>query len=340
MRTKKLKIGIVGVGMVGSPLKRYFEEIKKYERGEDLFLYDIDPRKGYADDVNQADAIFVCVPTPRSPDGRADLSAIDAAFRMLKNEKAVIIKSTVPPGTTESFQKRYPQHKVLFNPEFLTERRAWEDMVSPDRQIMGYTDASHSSASILLGLLPPAFFSSPGTLGTYTFVRVNATEAEMGKYAGNLFGAFKVSFGNVMKDFCDALASVLEKRGLPHAVDYGEVRAMLAHDRRIGDAWLDVAHGGYRGYGGYCFIKDTDALITNGEEILKDLAEDSPARRRMQKGLAFLCAMRDYNTTLLETQGLTPDDVAVHDHEWIANKLNKESGIRNQETDNSHFPNS
>ena len=327
---EKLKIGIIGVGMVGSPLKRYFEELKGYERGKDLFAYDIDPRKGYGDDVNQAHAIFVCVPTPRAGDGTADLSAIDRAFRMLESEKIVIIKSTVPPGTTELFQKRYPQHKVLFNPEFLTERRAWEDMVSPDRQIMGYTSASRQYASMLLGLLPTAFFSSPGTLGTYRFVRINATEAEMGKYAGNLFGALKVSFGNVMKDFCDSLASVLAHKGVSYTVTYDHVRAMLAHDRRIGDAWLDAEHGGYRGYGGYCFVKDTDALIESGGELLKNLPQDSFEHIRLAKGLAFLCAMREYNAALLATQGLTPDEVAVHDHEWIAKKL--ETRDKRQET--------
>ena len=65
----RLSIGIIGVGMVGAPLKRYFEEFKGYKRGEDLFLYDIDPKKGYYDDINQADVIFISVPTPSSPDG-------------------------------------------------------------------------------------------------------------------------------------------------------------------------------------------------------------------------------------------------------------------------------
>lgn len=319
----QLKIGIAGVGMVGSQLKRYFEEVKKYKRGTDLFVYDTDLAKGYGDDLNQAHAVFLCVPTPRLSGGGADTSALDAVFRMLAGEKIVIIKSTVPSGTTEKFQARYPRHKILFNPEFLTERRAWEDMVSPDRQVVGFTDASRSYASTIVGLLPPAFFSSPGTLGTYTFVRINATEAETGKYAGNLFGALKVSFGNVIKDFCDALSSALAPEGGTQAVAYDHVRAMLAHDRRIGDAWLDAEHGGYRGYGGFCFIKDTDALIARGEEILKGMPADSVAHRRLDKGLAFLRAMREYNTALLETQGLTPEEVAVHDQEWIKKKLKK-----------------
>lgn len=314
---KELRIGIVGIGMVGSALQRYFEEVKKYERGKNLFVSDTDPRKGYADDINQADVVFLCVPTPRMTHGGADLSAIESVLAGLAAEKIVVIKSTVPPGTTEALQQRYPQHRLLFNPEFLTERRAWEDLVHPDRQIVGYTDRSQSYAGMLLGVLPPAPFSSPATPGSDNSVQINATEAEMGKYAANLFGAMKVSFGNVMKDFCDALASGLGRKELVHAVEYDHVRSTVASDRRIGDAWLDIDYGGYRGYGGFCFVKDTDALITRGEEMLKDLAPNSVEHRRLAKGLAFLRAMRDYNTVLLETQGLTPDEVAVHDHEWI-----------------------
>ena len=123
--------------MVGTPLKRYFEELQGYRRGADLFLYDIDPKKNYFDDVNQADVIFISVPTPRSSDGSANLSAVDSALKMIKGEKIVVLKSTVPPGTTENYQKKYPEKKILFNPEFLTEKKAWEDFLKPDRQIVG-----------------------------------------------------------------------------------------------------------------------------------------------------------------------------------------------------------
>jgi len=126
MEQPRLKIGIIGIGMVGTPLKRYFEELKGYVRGKDLYLFDIDSRKGFSDDINYADVIFVCVPTPKDPDGKANIGAVESAVSGIRGEKIVIIKSTVPPGTTEFLQERYPRHKILFNPEFLTERRAWE----------------------------------------------------------------------------------------------------------------------------------------------------------------------------------------------------------------------
>src|SRR3989338_2681609 len=150
MRMATPMIGVVGVGVVCTPLKRYFQEVKGYERGKDLFLYDIDPAKGFFDDVNRAEVVFISVPTPRSPDGRANLAAVASAFEALVTPKIVVIKSTVPPGTTEDFQKRYPQHKVLFNPENLTERFAWEDFIRPDAQIVGFTSGSIDAAHLVL----------------------------------------------------------------------------------------------------------------------------------------------------------------------------------------------
>ena len=321
MAFTELKVGVIGIGMVGTPLKRYFEEVRKYRRGENLFLYDIDPKKGLFDDINKADVVFVCVPTPNAPDGSANIDPVESAFRMIQGEKIVVIKSTVPPGTTEYFQKKYPHHKVLFNPEFLTERRAWEDMINPDRQVVAHTASSKEYASSILHLLPTAFFSSPGTLGTYTFMRINASEAEIGKYGGNLFGALKVSFANVLKDFTDSVGKV---SGTP--ISFTHVRGMLAHDRRIGDGWLDVEHGGYRGYGGACFVKDVKALIRTGEKLLVDMPKDSKEHLRLAAGLDFLKAMRAYNTALLASQGLTEEEVSVHDHEWIRKKLAGEQG--------------
>lgn len=312
----------MGIGMVGTPLKRYFEEIRGYKRGEELFLYDIDPKKGFHDNINFADAVFICVPTPMTAGGSADISAVESALGMLSSEKIIIVKSTVPPGTTEELQKRHPHHKILFNPEFLTESRAWEDMLNPDRQVVGYTAHSKSYASTILNLLPMAYFSSPGALGTYEFLRLNATEAELGKYAGNLFGAFKVTFGNIIKDFCDAISTV---SGMSKTkTDYENVRVMLSHDRRIGGSWLDVGYHSYRGYGGYCFPKDTSALIARGEEFLTRIPAGSHEYKRLAAGINFLKSMREYNRTLLETQGLTEEDVSVHDKEWIQKKMNKE----------------
>lgn len=293
MAVTKFKIGIIGVGMVGMPLKRYFEEVKKYQRGKELFLYDIDPKKGYFDDINKADVVFVCVPTPRLTNGSADLKVLESAFDRIGQRKIVVIKSTVPPGTTETLQKKYSQHKVLFNPEFLTEVNAWNNTVSPDRQLVGWTVSSREVAGDVLGLLPAAPLSAPSLE-----LELTATEAEIIKYAANIFLTRKVVFANAIFD--------LAKH---HGVDYERIKIGVSSDPRIGSSHLDVRHGGYRGYGGYCFIKDMDALIAHCAEVgLKRVAD-------------LFASDRAFNNKILQEQGLSPEDVAIHDHEWIQRKL-------------------
>src|SRR3989338_10116780 len=132
---EKPKIGIIGIGMVGSPLKRYFEE-KGFERNKNLFCYDTDPKKGFGDDINKADIIFICVPSPRNSDGSCNADIVEDTVRKFhKNKKVLVVKSTVEPGTVARLQKKY-DCSLLFNPEFLTEARAWEDFIRPDRQII------------------------------------------------------------------------------------------------------------------------------------------------------------------------------------------------------------
>lgn len=300
MSQKKVKIGIVGVGMVGGPLGRYFEEYRGYARGKDLFLYDIDPKKNFNDRMHKANVIFISVPTPRSEDGSANISFVKEAVSKIRGDKIIVIKSTVPPGTTEHLQKEYPNHKFLFNPEFLTERQGWEDFIRPDRQIVGFTHQSIDAAQLVLSLLPKAPFMSPGGLSTYRALKISATEAEIIKYAGNVHFARKIN-----------LANSIAMLAASFSADYENVRYGLAADYRIGDSHLDVMHGGYRGFGGYCFPKDLDGLIASFEE------------RGLQDPANLLRKDREFNEKLLMGQGLTLEDVSVHDHEWIEKKLKK-----------------
>lgn len=239
---KKFVIGIMGVGMVGGAMKNYFETA-----GNEIFSYD--PYKGFDDAsvLERADYIFVCVPTPYLVDGGGfDLSFVKAAMDLIPENKVVVIKSTVLPGTTGQLQKEYPKLKVLFNPEFLTESTADQDMRYPDRQIVGYTKESFTSAADLMMMLPAAPFERI----------MPATEAEMVKYFGNTWFAVKVVFANQMYDVCDKLG-----------LDYEMVRDAAAADKRIGRSHLDVFHKGSRGYGGKCLPKDTRALIQLGDRL-------------------------------------------------------------------------
>ena len=254
-KISELTIGIMGVGMVGGALKDYFEKKGKVV-GKDLFLYD--PFKGFdsTEELNKADVIFICVPTPYlkgpvpSKAEGFDLSYIEDAFSKIKVEKIVVIKSTALPGTTQKFQEKYPNHKILFNPEFLTELTAEQDMTYPDRQIIGYTEQSFTVAKDIILLLP---------LAPYEKI-MPSTEAETVKYFGNNWFAVKVAFANQMYDVCQKLG-----------ISYDTVMEAASADKRIGPSHLTTPHKGYFGYGGKCIPKDIRAFIQFGDSLGIDL---------------------------------------------------------------------
>ncbi|MBU1137034.1 hypothetical protein KKD72_01555, partial [Patescibacteria group bacterium] len=235
------KIGIVGTGMVGGALQRYLEK----KEGIELYLYDKGKNIGSPEEVNKAELVFVCVPTPYLKDGQGfDLSYVEETLSLLQGEKVTVIKSTVVPGTTETLQRKYPHLKLLMNPEFLTEVTTDQDMNYPDRQIIGYTGKSQTVAGDVIQLLPLAPFERI----------LPATEAELVKYFGNTWFAVKVSFANQMYDLCQKLGA-----------DYDRMAEAAAADKRIGRTHLNVFHDGYRGYGGKCLPKDIRALIQFAE---------------------------------------------------------------------------
>ncbi len=229
------KIGIIGAGIVGGSLLRYLES-----EGADVSAYD--PPKGHAspDAVADADIVFVCVPTPYTPGRGFDDSFMLDAIGGIPGGKIIVIKSTVLPGTTELMQERFPQHRFMFNPEFLREATAFDDFIAPDRQLVGYTAASLFDAQRVMALLPRA-----------PFERIcAASEAEMAKYVANSFLAVKVSYANEVFDLCERLR-----------IDFAGVRDMVTADERIGASHMDVFDAGYRGYGGKCLPKDSKSLL-------------------------------------------------------------------------------
>ncbi len=234
----KNQIGIIGVGYVGGTLQKWFQK-QKYP----LFLYDKYKNIGSLDEVSKANIIFLCLPTPYRQNIGSDLSAFDETlnyFRTYKN-KIFIIKSTVPPKTTENFQKLYPQHQFLFNPEFLIAAKPWESFIKCDLQIMGYTKKTKNIASKFLSLLPKA--------KNFNGI-MPATAAEIVKFAINSFLAMKVIFANQVYDLCKKLN-----------VDYDFVLKALQNEDRLGKSHFEIFHGGYRGFGGACLPKDLLSFI-------------------------------------------------------------------------------
>jgi UDPglucose 6-dehydrogenase len=233
--TPRLVMGVIGVGTVGSAVYSFFKR-----RGMNVVCYDKFTYAGSVAEVNQADAVFVCVPTPYVAGRGLDVSAVDEAVSLLDGEKCVVLKSTVPPGTTDRLQREYGQHRFFFNPEFLREKSAEQDFLLPDRQLMGYCRGEHDMAERLLGLLPRAPYECA----------LPATSAELIKLLTNSFLALKVSFANEVYDLTRALG-----------IDYEEVREGVAADPRVGGSHLHVLDGGYRGYGGKCLPKDVAGLV-------------------------------------------------------------------------------
>ena len=255
----------MGVGMVGGALRAYFEQC-----GITPFVFDHPKSTGSLKEVNRADIVFVCVPTPFRTDGTGfDISYVERALGDLTGKKIVVLKSTVPPGTTEKLQERFPQHKILFNPEFLVEERAIEGMLHPNRQIVGYTKQSEDVAEGVLHMMPKAPYERV----------MRAAEAEMVKYFGNTFLAIKVIFGCQMYELCQKLG-----------IDYEAVREAGSADPRIGPSHLDVFHGGYRGYAGKCLPKDVRALLQLADALGVEMS--------------VLKEAEGFNNRLMEKQGI------------------------------------
>lgn len=237
------KIGIIGWGVVGGAVGEGFKTKKENK----VRWYGKDDGSHTPEEViKESDFLFVCVPTPMFSDHSGiDLSIVKevvdfVAPKIKGTDKVLTIKSTVVPGTTASFKKKYPGVNFAMNPEFLTEANALGDFLKPDRTVIGAF--SQSVSARLAGLYQDLY--GPGSKIFLT----DPTTAEMVKYMSNALLATKVIFANEMYDLCTALG-----------IKYEEVKAMVTADARIGPTHLDVTT--IRGFGGKCFPKDMVALI-------------------------------------------------------------------------------
>lgn len=220
--------------------------------------------------VAGADLVFLCLPTPERPDGRADLryveSVIDELANVVSDDTLFVVKSTVPPGTVASLRKRLADlgssARVVSHPEFLREGRAVDDFMAPDRIVIGsWEDADADRVAALYS-----------TLDTHV-IKTDPTSAEMIKYASNSYLAARLTFVNTLANVCEAVGA-----------DVMDVIDGLGSDHRIGPHFLQPGPG----YGGSCFPKDTSALIAVAEDagydfqLLRAVIEaDEEQRRRV-----------------------------------------------------------
>ncbi len=317
---KKPKIGIIGIGMVGTPVKMWFEKRKKYTRGKNLFCFD-KFIKGYSDDVSRADIVFICLPTPSLKDGSCNISIVESAIAKLPDngKRDIVIKSTLPPGTTRRFSvKHKSKGNFFFNPEFLKESSWWYDFVYPDRQIVApaeITESSLQKAESILKLLPDAPFMRPLLLfeGKDGQAFMTATEAELGKNMANFYLATEVVLYNILFDRCGLMGA-----------DFEKAKKILTNDKRIGEYGSEVSHNLYRGFGGACFTKDTNSVLAFDRKLLKGIKNCRVIDKLILEAMIlFDECMILYNKNLLASQGLTSEDVSKHDDE-LKKKLESE----------------
>lgn len=242
-----MNIGIIGQGYVGTAIKLGFEQ------HYDVLTYDkFDLAKSthskISDLVQETKVIFVCVPTPMRKDGTCYTGIVEEVIREI-NETAdghiIVIKSTIPPGTTDRINKEYTHSTVIFNPEFLTEQNFLEDFKNQKRIILG---GDRKGTNQLRQIYSKVFPNA-------TIVKTGAKHAEMVKYFTNCFLATKVSFANEMYNVCQQLD-----------LDYDKVVEYAIYDERLGKShWAVPGPDGDFGYGGHCFPKDLSAIINSFE---------------------------------------------------------------------------
>lgn len=205
-----------------------------------------------AEGVEQSDVVFIAVPTPPLPDGSVDLSYLEKVAReiaaAMTRYKIVVDKSTVPVKTGDKVAetiKRYGKAKVDFdvvsNPEFLREGFAVEDLMRPDRIVIGVR--SPRPVAALKQIYAP--FDAP-------IIVTDINSAELIKHASNSFLALKISYVNALSVVCEATGANIQ-----------EVANGMGMDARIGRRFLQASLG----FGGSCFPKDLSAFIKIAEQV-------------------------------------------------------------------------
>jgi UDPglucose 6-dehydrogenase len=245
------KVGIIGKGFVGGALHDNFKECFE------VAVWDVVEEKrtlnSFESFIDWSDIIFVCVPTPMLDSGACDTSIVEDVVSKIANldrRKYVVIKSTVPPGTTETLAERFGM-TLAFNPEFLTEANAYNDFRFQPLIVIGADDQGIAS------VLTQMYYEFNAKVDNVAHVIQRTTkEAELFKYLANCFLATKVIFANEFKILCDKID-----------VDYGRIAEVAMLDKRLGRThWRAPGPDGKLGFGGSCFPKDTAALLHFADE--------------------------------------------------------------------------
>jgi UDPglucose 6-dehydrogenase len=274
-----------------------------------------------AEGVEKSDIVFIAVPTPPLDDGAVDLSFIERVARdiaaAMASYKIVVDKSTVPVQTGDKVAetiKRYCKARVEFdvvsNPEFLREGFAVEDLMKPDRIVVGVR--SQRPVAAMRELYAP--FKAP-------IIVTDINSAELIKHASNSFLALKISYINAISVICEATGANVQ-----------EVANGMGMDDRIGRRFLNASLG----FGGSCFPKDLSAFIKIAEQVgysfglLKEVQKINTAQmeRFVKKIMDTLWVLKDKRIGVL---GLAfkqnTDDIRMSPALELCQRLQKEGAI-------------
>ena len=246
-KINNMKIGIIGQGFVGNAI---YQKFKNYYDVKTFDIKGLMHCNSNEQETLNNDIIFICLPTPMNQDGSCHTDIVEAAIKRVFEfgvAKTVVIKSTIPPGTTSKWNKQFKSLDVVFNPEFLTEANAVSDFENQTRIILGGPRTSTTKLKTIYSKVFPKA----------AIVKTDSTYAEMVKYVTNSFLATKVSFANEMYQICNGLD-----------VDYDKVIEYATYDERLGKShWSVPGPDGDFGYGGHCFPKDVNALINLAHDL-------------------------------------------------------------------------
>lgn len=241
------KVGIIGWGYVGSATGKGFSKSNKNK----VFWYDKYKKSPNTleEVLDKSEFIFICLPTPMFRDySGMDMSIVKEVVRQIAKEitnsdKIIIIKSTVLPGTTQAFSRKFPKTNFAMNPEFLTQKNADKDFLNPSRTIIGVNNkgVGERIKKLYKTILP----------SDKKYFITDTTSAELAKYMSNLILASKVLLANEFYFLAKQIGA-----------NYDQVRQMVESDPRVGTHLRTPGSDGDFGFGGACFPKDMLGLLS------------------------------------------------------------------------------
>lgn len=252
-----MNIGVVGWGFVGQATGKGLAKNKINK----IFIFDKQRTSPLTlkEVTEKSEFIFVCVPTPMHSDySGMSMAIVDEVVKEIsgyakRTDKIVIVKSTVLPGTTASYIKKYFNVNFAMNPEFLTQNNANYDFLHPSRTVIG-------ASSKEVGERMKALYATILDKNQPYFI-MGTTSAEVTKYMSNLALASKVILANEFFDLSKAVGA-----------NYDEVRKAVEADPRIGTHLSAPGPDGDFGFGGACFPKDMIGILGVAKELKLDMS--------------------------------------------------------------------